>query len=588
MLVLLPIALLAGAGTALSPCVLPVLPALLSAGGVGGRRRPLGVVIGLALTFTINVLLLARVASGVGLGDDALRTIAVVVLIIAGLALLIPELAAWLERPLAPLTRLTPKNAGQGFPSGLVVGGAMGFVYTPCAGPILAAVTSVGAATGRTVPIALAYSAGTAVVLLALMLGGRGLLGRIRRAGAAVTVQRVLGVIVLATGVVIATNEDVRFDKFIAEHIPNVSLTASLERSHFVVSREHEITGIKPKFTAVADKPHPILPTSATSDARLALAADSLPNAGPAPAFQNTQDWFNTPGDRPLTMASLRGRVVLIDFWTYTCINCIRTLPYLQAWYSRYRNQGLTIIGVETPEFGFEHDAGNVANAIKQFGIKYPVVQDNDYAVWDSYGNEYWPADYLIDGKGNVRYEAFGEGDYSTTEGVIRELLASAGYPVPGAMAQPKDVITPSSLTTPETYLGTNRAQGWASGPFSGTHNYGTAPSTLPENEFAFSGTWTISGQPAVPSAGAGLDAEVHARNVYMVLTSTGNTPRQVQVDIDGHPAGAGTEGGDVHNGKLTVSGQRLYWLLSLPSDSTHRLSLRFPAGVTGYSFTFG
>jgi cytochrome c biogenesis protein CcdA/thiol-disulfide isomerase/thioredoxin len=590
-LVLIPFALLAGAGTALSPCVLPVLPALLSAGGVGGRRRPLGIVLGLSITLTVAVVGVSTVVDGVGLGSDPLRDIAIVVLIGAGVALLVPAVGQRLEAPLARLSRYGPRTRGDGFASGLLVGGALGFVYTPCAGPILAAVTSVGAATGRTLAVALAYSAGSALALFALLLGGRSLFDRLRRAGGGPTLQRVLGAILVATGVLMATRVDVNFDQFVAQHIPNVSLTASLERSGAVTGRLHDITGRHSPFK------NPGTAVASTGTARSAVARTSAdaalaayPALGAAPDFTDTQRWFNTPGGSPLSLAGLRGRVVLVDFWTYTCINCIRTLPYIKAWDAKYRNAGLTIVGVHTPEFSFEHDASNVANAIRRFGIRYPVVQDNNYGTWNAYNNQYWPADYLIDTQGQVRYIAFGEGDYGKTEAAIRALLQARGDSSLGTDARPSGVIAVDGQTTPETYLGTERAQGWVNGPIAGRHSYGAPqpPDTLATNEFAFSGTWTIAGQPALAGAGAGIDAEFHARNVYLVLSSAGGVPRTVQVLVDERPAGPGVAGGDVHNGVLTVTGQRLYWLVGLSGDETHRLSLRFSPGVTGFAFTFG
>jgi thiol-disulfide isomerase/thioredoxin len=279
---------------------------------------------------------------------------------------------------------------------------------------------------------------------------------------------------------------------------------------------------------------------------------------------------------------------VLVDFWTYTCINCIRTLPYLKAWDASYRRDGLTIVGVETPEFAFEHDASNVANAIKQFGLRYPVVQDNDMGTWNAYGNEYWPADYLIDSTGQVRYATFGEGDYAKTETAIRALLAEAGSDI-GAKSRPSDVIVPSQQATPETYLGTERAQGWIDAPRTGTHDYGAAATgPLSLNDFAFSGTWRIAGQPATAIASVGIDVEFQAKNVDLVLSSAGDSPRPVQVLLDGHPVAAAQAGADVHAGVATVRGQRLYTLVSLARDERHRLSLRVAPGVTGYAFTFG
>jgi cytochrome c biogenesis protein CcdA/thiol-disulfide isomerase/thioredoxin len=595
MLVLLTFAFLAGVGTALSPCVLPVLPALLSAGGVGGRRRPLGIVLGLSITFTVTIVGLAKVVDGVGLGSDPLRGVAIVVLLVFGVVLLMPRVADRIEAPLSRLARFGPRSSGDGFWSGMLVGGALGFVYTPCASPILAAVISVSAASGKTIVIALAYAFGSALVLLAITLGGRRLFDRVRRAGRGPLLQRVLGTIMILTAVAILTNEDVKFDQFIARHIPNVNLTASLECSSTVTGRLHEITGRRQKFAAAngssacegsSSKLHAAAPDA--SQASLLADAKQLPVLGTAPEFTETQDWFNTPGDRPLSLASLRGRVVLVDFWTYTCINCIRTLPYLKAWDAAYRNEGLTIVGVETPEFAFEHEASNVSDAIGQFGLHYPVVQDNTMGTWNAYGNQDWPADYLIDANGRVRYTAVGEGDYSQTETAIRALLAEAGASV-GGKSHPTGVIVPSEVATPETYLGTNRAEGWIVAPKSGLHDYGPPPSGgLALNEFAFSGAWNISDQPATAVAGAGIDVDFDAKNVYLVLSSPGERPLSVTVLLDGRPISAKDAGADVHGGVVTVRRQRLYGLVSLPSDQQHRLSLRLAPGVSGYAFTFG
>jgi cytochrome c biogenesis protein CcdA/thiol-disulfide isomerase/thioredoxin len=597
MIVLLVFAILAGAGTALSPCVLPVLPALLSAGGVGGRRRPLGIVIGLSITFTVTIVGLAKVVDGVGLGEDPLRDVAIAVLLVFGVVLLAPGLSARLEAPLSRLARFGPRTRGDGFASGLLVGGALGFVYTPCASPILAAVISVSAASGKTIVLALAYAAGSAVVLLGLSLGGRRVFDRVRRAGRGPLLQRGLAVIMILTAVAIITNLDVNFDQFVAEKIPDVNLTAALECSSTVTGRLHEITGHRPKFapangSAACEGSQKSTLRAATADASqstLLADASSLPDLGPAPEFTETQDWFNTPGERPLTLSGLRGRVVLVDFWTYTCINCIRTLPYLKAWDAAYRKDGLTIVGVEAPEFQFEHNAGNVKNAIEQFGLRYPVVQDNNMGTWNAYGNEYWPADYLIDSSGQVRYTAFGEGDYDKTETAIRALLAEAGHQV-GAKSHPTDVVVPSEEATPETYTGTERAQGWISGPFSGRHDYGSSvAASLALNDFAYSGTWNVGGQPAeAVSPDAGIDLDFEAKDVYLVLSSPGERPLPVQVMLDGRPIPAADAGADVHDGVVTVRRERLYALVSLRSDQQHRLSLRFAPGLTAYDFTFG
>jgi cytochrome c biogenesis protein CcdA/thiol-disulfide isomerase/thioredoxin len=549
----------------------------------------LGVVLGLTVTFTVTIVGIAKVVGGVGLGSDPLRNVAVIVLLASGVALLVPGVGDRLEARLSRLAALGVGGArisrGDGFGSGLLVGAALGFVYTPCAGPILAAVISVSAASRRTLAVAIAYALGSAIVLLGLTLGGRALFDRVRQAGRGPLLQRTLGAIMLVTAIAIIANLDVKFDQLVAERIPDVNLAAGLEKSHAVQSRLPDISGHGVKFRQSASTP--TAPHSASQASLLAIA-HGLPSVGTAPAFTDTQEWFNTPGKRALTLASLRGRVVLVDFWTYTCINCIRTLPYLKAWDATYRGEGLEIVGVETPEFAFERDAGNVAGAIGQFGIRYPVVQDNEMGTWNAYGNQYWPADYLIDAKGQVRYAAFGEGDYGKTETAIRALLAEAGHDVAGH-SHPADVVVPSREATPETYLGIARAQGWVNGPVTGRHDYGPGhPGPLELNQFAFSGSWSTADQPATAVANAGIDVEFQAKNVYLVLSSAGAAPRSVQVLLDGRPISAPEAGADVHDGLVTVRGQRLYTLVSLPRDERHRLTLRFSPEVSGYAFTFG
>jgi len=560
MLLLMFFALIVGAGTAVSPCVLPVLPAMLSASAAGGRRRPLGIVIGLTTTFTITIVGIAKVVGGVGLGVDPLRDVAIVVLIVFGIALMVPQIGQLLERPLAAFSRLGPRSRGDGFFSGLVVGGALGFVYTPCAGPILAAVITVSAASGRAVAVGLAYALGTGLMLLALALGGRRILDRLRRSGRALAVQRALGLVLVITAVVLATMLDVKLNEWIAQHIPNVNISAFVDDSNAVSKRLADVR--KPRFAPLA------LP---------GVATPSLPVYAAAPNFVGTERWFNTPGGHPLTMHGLRGRVVLIDFWTYTCINCIRTLPYLEAWDARYRSKGLTIVGVESPEFPFERDAGNVLDAIHQFGIHYPVVQDNNLQTWDVWGNDAWPADYLVDARGRVRYVAVGEGDYTRTEAAIRALLARAGAKGLGAGARARGVITPSQLTTPETYLGVARAQGWLLAPKAGAYTYPAATLPFPVNEFAYGGSWRIGGQQALALSHATIEAEVQAKNVYIVLSPPAHGAGSVAVSVDGR-----------RTQTLHVTQQRLYTVASFASDSRHAIELRFAPGTSGYSFTFG
>jgi thiol-disulfide isomerase/thioredoxin len=314
-----------------------------------------------------------------------------------------------------------------------------------------------------------------------------------------------------------------------------------------------------------------------------------LPTYGPAPEFVDTQRWFNTPGDRPLTMSGLRGRVVLIDFWTYSCINCLRTLPYLNAWDKRYRKDGLTIVGVHSPEFPFEKDAGNVEEAIQRNAISYPVVQDNDLATWTAWGNQYWPAEYFVDARGRVRFAHFGEGEYGEKGQVIRKLLAEAGHP-PGRGGSGAHGIAPSpGLTTPETYLGASRAERFTNPMLSpGTHDFGNAAPAPAANEFAYRGRWRITLESATAERGAGLDLNFGARRVYMVLGPSGGHPGHMEVLLDGRPISAADAGADVHGAGVEIASQRLYELVDLPRVEHHVLTLRPAAGVMGYSFTFG
>jgi cytochrome c biogenesis protein CcdA/thiol-disulfide isomerase/thioredoxin len=568
-------AIVAGAGTALTPCVLPVLPALLAATGSGGRRRPLGVILGLVATFTIAIVALASVIDGVGLPDGTVRAVAVVVLLAFGISMLVPALAARVEAPLSRLARFGPRDRGDGFWSGLLVGAGLGFVYAPCAGPILAAVVSVSAtmgASGELVAVALGYAAGSALVLLLIAYGGRRLLDRLRAAGRGPAVQRTLGVVMVATAVAVATDLDVRFQTALANDFPAflTNPTRALERSHAVEDRLADLRGPARFAERDAGGPHA-----------------GLPVLGKAPDFTGNQRWFNTPADAPLDLKQLRGRVVLVDFWTYTCINCIRTLPYVRAWDERYRKRGLTVVGVHTPEFPFERDAGNVERAIVQNGLRYAVAQDNDYATWDAWGNQYWPAKYLIDARGRVRYAHFGEGDYDKTESAIRALLAEAGASKLGATARANVEVASQGLATPETYLSYPRGTNFDPPLRPGIGSY-AGTTDLPPVHFSLTGTWKITKESATAVGGAAINARVTARKVFLVLGTDDGRPREAQVLLDGKPLPDGEAGDDVSGGRLTVREQRLYRLVSLPRVEDRRLTVKLPPGVSGYAFTFG
>ncbi len=576
---------IAGAATALSPCVLPVLPIALSAGATGGRRRPLGIVAGLAVSFTFATVALVYVISALGLPNDFLRKLAIAVLLGFGIVLMIPPLAARLEAWMSQFASRAgvAKGKGDGFWSGTAVGASLGLVYAPCAGPILAGVITVSASqsfsTGR-LAVALSYGIGSAVVLYFLMLGGRKVVRPLAQRG--VGLQIAMGAVMVVVALAMLGNYDIRFQNHIASSLPSflVNPTKGLEDTASAKTALADIRG---------DGGHGV--GSEASGAAPETGADGklkkLPVLGVAPEFVGTEQWFNTPGDKPLTLSGLRGRVVLVDFWTYSCINCIRTLPYLKAWDAKYRKDGLTIVGVHTPEFPFEREASNVQTAIDENGIRYPVVQDNEQATWNAYGNQYWPAEYFIDAQGRVRYVHFGEGEYGEKEKVIRELLAEAGKPVKGKETRVRAIAPSATVTTPETYLGAARAERFTNAMLSpGSHDF-TAPKSLPPNEFAYHGKWRISLDSATAGAGASLDLNFGARRVYLVLGSPGRD-RKVRVLLDGQPISSADAGSDVHGGAVTVAGQRLYNLVNLPKVGHHVLTLEPEAGVEGYAFTFG
>jgi len=592
MVLLILFGFVAGAGTALSPCVLPVLPIALSAGATGGRRRPLGIVVGLALSFTFATVALVYVISALGLPGDLLRNLAIAVLLAFGVTLMIPPLAARVE---ATLSRFAGRagvvgGGGDGFWSGTAVGASLGLVYAPCAGPILAGVITVSASqpfTAGRLAVALSYGIGSAFVLYFLMLGGRRLTAPLARRGAGL--QIAMGAVMVVVALAMARDYDVRFQNQIASSLPSflVNPTEGLEdtaaaRSALVDARSESPHGVSVGATTARAA------VDASDAGRAGVGAEDsgLPVLGIAPEFAGNQQWFNTPGDRPLTLRSLRGRVVLVDFWTYSCINCLRTLPYLTAWDRTYRKDGLTIVGVHSPEFPFEKEAGNVAEAIERNGIDYPVVQDNDLATWSAYGTQYWPSEYFVDAQGRVRFAHFGEGEYDEKEQIIRELLAEAGRPVSRHDSGAHGIEATAGVTTPETYLGAARAERFTNPTLSpGTHAF-AKPLPPGPSEFAYHGPWRITLDSAT-SKGGSLTLNFGARRVYLVLGSQGGA-RGVRVFLDGRPIPAKLAGSDVHDGVVEVKAHRLYNLVNLPKVGSHLLQLEPEAGVTGYAFTFG
>ena len=402
MLILIAIGFAAGIVTALSPCVLPVLPIVLAGGATG--RRPLAIVTGIVASFTVFTLFAAWLLDLLGLPQDALRNLAIGLLLLVALSLLFPRVGELLARPLRVLTRRRPGDHGGGF----LLGASLGLVFVPCAGPVLAAVTVIAAQ--REVgldglALTLAYALGAALPMLAIAFAGKraALAFRAR----AENVRRVAGALVGAAALAIAFGVDRDLQTVIPGYTE--SLQGRFERSSAAQRELRDLTG------------------SRSPEARDGGNRD-LPDYGAAPEFRGLGAWINSG---PLTLAGLRGRVVLVDFWTYSCSNCLRTLPRVRDWDARYRAAGLTIVGVHTPEFAFERVASNVRENVKELKLRYPVALDNDYGTWRAWSNRYWPAKYLIDRDGPVRYYHFGEGKYAETEGAIRALLSERGTAVP-------------------------------------------------------------------------------------------------------------------------------------------------------------
>ncbi len=540
MLILIAIGFVAGIVTALSPCVLPVLPIVLAGGATG--RRPLAIIAGIVVSFTIFTLFAAWLLDLLGLPQDLLRNLAIVLLLLMALSLLVPRVGELLARPLQVLSRRSSGDRGGGF----LLGASLGLVFVPCAGPVLAAMTVIAARRDvgfDGVVLTLAYALGAALPMLAIAFAGRSAATRLRTN--ATLVRRTAGVLVLVAVAAIALG----FDQDLQTRIPGYTQAVQkrIERSATAQRELRDLTG------------------SHAPDAR-ARREGSLTDYGAAPEFERLGAWINS---KPLTLKGLRGRVVLIDFWTYSCINCLRTLPYIREWDARYRKAGLTIVGVHSPEFAFERVESNVRENVRKLKLQYPVAMDNDYGTWQAWSNQYWPAKYLIDRSGHVRYYHFGEGEYGKTEAAIRTLLG-ADAPAASGLAD----RSPHGQLTPETYLGYKRLDrnGGDQVVEDKAHGY-TLPRGLLDNELAFGGVWTVGDERAVAGLSAGLRLQYRARNVYLVLTGKGS----VRVLVDGKPERT-----------VQVAGDRLYTLVERDKIGDHLLELHLTPGVAAYAFTFG
>jgi cytochrome c biogenesis protein CcdA/thiol-disulfide isomerase/thioredoxin len=541
-IVLIGIGFLAGVVTAISPCVLPVLPVLL-AGGASGRK-PFRIVAGLVVSFSVFTLFAAWILDQLGLPDDFLRNLAIALLFVMAVTLLVPQVAQLIERPLAVFSRFRPKGVGGGF----FLGATLGLVFVPCAGPVLATVTVVAAQNSvglRAIVLTLAYSIGAAIPMLLIARGGREASARLRSHAASLRLGS--GVLIGAVALALTFHLDDRIAQFTPGY--TTFLQKKIESNSSATKALTKVRGGGAALAAVNN-----------------TAGAKLPDYGVAPAIHADGAWINSP---PLTLQQLRGKVVLVDFWTYSCINCLRTLPHLKALYAAYHDQGLQIIGVHTPEFAFEHVTSNVQAAVKRLGITWPVVQDNKYKTWDNYANQYWPAEYLIDRSGHVRHTNFGEGEYGKTESLIRTLLGAHGK-----TARHVADATPTGVMTPETYLGYSRLDSYVGSKLvpDVTTPY-TFAKSIPQNAVSYSGDWRIGGQQIVAGANAKLRLDFEASNVYIVLGGHGT----VQALINGKPTST-----------IKVDAQRLYTVLASKSSVSGLLELRFSPGIQAYSFTFG
>jgi cytochrome c biogenesis protein CcdA/thiol-disulfide isomerase/thioredoxin len=547
-LVLLGIAFLAGLITATSPCVLPVLPILVADGASStDRRRPFAIVAGIVVSFTVFTLLGATLLSALGLPQDLLRNLALAALLLFAASLLSRRVAWILERPFLFLTRRRVARDS----NGVVIGLSVGLVFVPCAGPVLAAMTALAASndiSARIVLVTAAYALGAALPMLAIAAGSQRLasgLHVVRRH--ARTMRGIAGAVVAVTALAIAFGADQQFTTAIPGY--TAALQDRIERSS---TAERELA----RLTGIRGRPEP--------------AEEG--NGPRAPEFRGIELWLNTPDGEPISLRRLRGKVVLVDFWTYSCINCLRTLPHLEAWDRAYRAEGLTIVGVHSPEFAFERVPDNVRSAVRRLGLRYPVALDNDFATWNAYANRYWPAKYLIDKTGRVRFHHFGEGQYDEMEAWIRRLLGESDRPSSAPVAD----RTPTELTTPESYLGYERLDRFANGRLAPglETTYRFPESRLPPHHLAYDGRWTVEPERIVAGRGARLRLSFQARDIFLVLAGEG----RVEARVDGRALRP-----------LRVSGTpRLYTVARFRDRSKAQVELLFSPGLAAYAFTFG
>ncbi len=576
------VAFLAGIVSVLTPCVLPLLPALLAVSGSGDRRRVTGLVLGIITSFGIGLVALTALLSAAGTVGDGLRWVAVAILSVIGVLFLVPPAKDRVEAATSRLvSRVRPGAADAtrtGLAGGLLTGLALGVVWTPCAGPILAAVAVAAAQDdlgARSLITLVAFCLGMAIPLTLIALGGRrvGTWLRTRLGGRRLDVAT--GVVLLVTAGLIASGLDVRLNRWVAENTAlGTTITADLEASALADAGEGGDgsggTDLSPATLRATGYPE----------------LDDLADLGPAPTPSGLGPWFNTAGSQPLTAEDLDGKVVLVDFWTYSCINCLRTLPYLRAWHDAYSDEGLVVVGVHAPEFAFESVPANVEQALADLEVTWPVALDNDYETWAGFHNRYWPAKYLIDRDGTLRYAHYGEGEYARTEQHIQTLLGTSA-------SIASDQIAATERTggqTPETYLGYERGRRFGGSLVDDPESVirpdepalYSGPDGLDRDIWTLVGQWTVQDERSVAGEDAELWIHYFGRDVFIVMGDTAEARTQAPVVV------SEDQGPDGQTREHVLDSERLYVLRDSQDAVDGLMRLQVPAGVAVYAFTFG
>jgi len=574
--ILLFFAFVSGFVTIFAPCIWPLLPIILSSTTTGGHKKPLGVTIGIMLSFGLLTLTISYVVKIIPFDPNILRLFAVFIIGFLGLTLVIPKLSGLLESYVSRLSgRLRiGTSTSSGFSAGFVTGLALGIVWTPCAGPILATIATLAATQSVNLNIVLVtffYILGVGIPLFIFATAGRVLFTKSRTLTKYTgRVQQIFGIIMILTAILIATNYDKILQAKLLDFFPSYS--------NFVTKLENN-SNVKTQLDILKGK----------SSMANTVEENSLFNVDyDAPDFTGITKWLNP--EQNFSITDLKGKVVLVDFWTYTCINCIRTLPFVTSWYDKYHDKGFVVVGIHTPEFEFEKNTDNVLGAIDQYKIHYPVGQDNNYSTWNNYNNQYWPAEYLIDANGKIRRTHFGEGEYDETEKAIQILLKEKGENVTTDLEKMKDE-TPHGSQSPETYIGSNRMQYYyPDGNLSAGKKTFTKTSDPVENSFSLFGEWNILGEYSLTGKNAALVYNFNAQKVFLVMSPGVNKSAQVKVFIDGELANDKNSGIDVKNGVVTVDRDRLYNLIDLHGkNENHILKLEFENSETEvFAFTFG